>query len=85
MQGRARALRTGGRRVAIVLFDDAPSAAADELHLPAEPAQAARQFYATLHDLDQGQYDLVLMEQPPSGSAWDAVRDRLARGATSPG
>lgn len=77
----AEGLRGGGGRVVIVLFEDTSAAAVDRVHLPADPERAARLLYATLHELDHGGYDLVLMERPPEGTAWDAVRDRLERGA----
>ncbi len=37
--------------------------------------------YATLHELDGGGYDCILVEDVPDDDAWLAVRDRLRRAA----
>ncbi len=42
-----------------------------------------RRLYATLHELDDLQCDLIVAESPPSGEDWEAVRDRLRRAANS--
>lgn len=35
--------------------------------------------YRLLRDLDQQDWDLILMPEPPAGQEWDGVRDRLQR------
>lgn len=50
------------------------------LPLPAEAAGA--RLYALLHELDGLGYTRVLMERPPQGDAWLAIRDRLRRAAS---
>jgi L-threonylcarbamoyladenylate synthase len=52
------------------------------VELPLDPAQCASRLYATLHALDDEGCALVVVERPPGSAAWDAVRDRLTRGAT---
>ena len=37
--------------------------------------------YVRLHELDQAGADLILIETPPTGDAWNAVQDRLSRAA----
>lgn len=49
--------------------------------LPAEPEGYARELYGALHRMDDQSASVILVEQPPVGSAWDAIRDRLARAA----
>ena len=45
----------------------------------------AHELYATLHQLDRSGCELLLVEAPPAGTDWDAVRDRLQRAATGSG
>ncbi len=51
---------------------EAPSAAEDYAH----------NLYANLRRLDAAQVDWILIELPPGGEAWEAVRDRLRRAAS---
>jgi L-threonylcarbamoyladenylate synthase len=44
-----------------------------------DPAQAARELYATLHRWDDELIDVILVILPPNEDAWLAVRDRLWR------
>ena len=46
---------------------------------PADAEGYARELYANLRALDAGGPDAILVETPPDGAAWLAVRDRLAR------
>lgn len=48
--------------------------------LPSEPAAYAAGLYAALHALDTG-CDLIVIERPPEGAAWEAAHDRLRRAA----
>lgn len=52
--------------------------------LPAKPALAAEQLYASLHTLDAAQASVILIESPPDTPAWAAVRDRLQRATYQP-
>jgi hypothetical protein len=49
--------------------------------LPASATLYGRQLYASLRALDALGADLILVETPPAGPQWLAVRDRLARAA----
>ncbi|HEX3466927.1 MAG TPA: L-threonylcarbamoyladenylate synthase [Candidatus Elarobacter sp.] len=66
----ARRRAAGGERVAL-------------LTLPADPAAAARELYATLRALDAEGYDAVVATLPPETEANAAVRDRLIRAAAA--
>lgn len=48
---------------------------------PADPESYARWLYDGLRGLDRQGLDRLLIERPPPGAAWDAVRDRLSRAA----
>jgi len=63
---------------------DAPLAAAATtiVALPDDPDGYARALYATLHDLDSGGLDALLVEAVPSTGAWLGVADRLTRAST---
>lgn len=50
---------------------------------PDDAAEAARQLYAALHQLDALAADCILVAQPPDTPAWRAVRDRLQRAAAA--
>ncbi|MBL8381659.1 MAG: threonylcarbamoyl-AMP synthase [Burkholderiales bacterium] len=70
-----------GRRVALL----SPAAPARDgvLHWPA-PADAevyAHALYATLRAMDAAGCDLIVVQAPPQGGAWDGVNDRLRRAA----
>ena len=63
-------------------LDDLPAG----LHLhpmPAGVAEFARQLYASLRRLDDGDFDTIVVEQPPDDEAWRAVNDRLGRASTN--
>jgi len=53
--------------------------------LAMDPALVAKQLYRLLRDLDQGQYQGILIPSPPKTEAWDAVRDRLQRASFGSG
>lgn len=50
--------------------------------MPADPDAFAAQLYATLHALDKRQLAAIIVDELPTGDAWQAVRDRLTRAAT---
>lgn len=52
-----------------------------QLSLPSDPRDAAAQLYATLHELDEMNYDWIAVELPPDTPEWAGVRDRLKRAA----
>ena len=49
--------------------------------LPNTPKGFGRGLYATLRELDSSGVERIIVEAPPEGDAWLAVRDRLARAA----
>ena len=51
--------------------------------LPAEAIGYSAQLYAALHRLDAAGLDRIVVEAPPAGDEWLAVRDRLRRAAAS--
>jgi L-threonylcarbamoyladenylate synthase len=46
------------------------------------PATAAQQLYALLHDLDAQGWQRIVLVNPPDEPEWAAVRDRLGRAAS---
>jgi L-threonylcarbamoyladenylate synthase len=49
--------------------------------LPDDAADAARELFAVLRELDDAGVQLIWVETPPAEPAWDGVRDRLQRAA----
>jgi L-threonylcarbamoyladenylate synthase len=47
--------------------------------LPLNPEAVGARFYALLHELDDAGFERVVMERPPEGEAWMAIRDRMQR------
>ena len=74
------AVRAKGGRVGALVRGARP-AADRSIHQPDDPAGYARSLYESLHQLDAAGVELILIERPPAGSEWDAVRDRLERAA----
>ncbi len=50
--------------------------------MPRDAAAYAAVLYETLHRLDREGYDWIAVEQPPAGTEWDGIRDRLERAST---
>ncbi len=50
--------------------------------LPADPARCAARLYAALREADSAGAARILIEEPPAGGPWLAVRDRLRRAAS---
>lgn len=51
--------------------------------MPDDPAQAARELFAVLHDFDAAGVERLWVERVPDGAAWEAIGDRLRRAAAS--
>jgi L-threonylcarbamoyladenylate synthase len=47
--------------------------------LPLDAEVVGTRLFALLHELDDAGFDQIVMEGPPEGEAWMAVRDRLQR------
>ncbi len=75
---RAAELARGGRPALVLALGSLP-AGLEGLALPAEARGYARGLYAGLRSLDQRRPARILVEAPPPGEDWLAIRDRLAR------
>lgn len=53
------------------------------MEMPAAAEDYARRLYAALHEADDGRADVILVQEPPIGPQWEAVRDRVSK-ATRP-
>ncbi len=71
-----------GLRVGWLTHLDESTTPALRIVLPANALEYAAQLYAALHRLDNAGLDRIIVETPPAGDDWLAVRDRLARAAT---
>ena len=71
-----------GRRVAVMTRTLPPDESPPDVYrygMPLEPGDYGRQLYASLRSLDGGDFDDIVVEQPPDEEAWRAVNDRLGR------
>ncbi len=66
---------------ATLLFGEGAVENGQAFVLPMDAEKAAEQLYDTLHQMDALKVDLLLIETPPSESAWLAIHDRLRRAA----
>ena len=82
LDGTLKALDAIGRRAALMHYT-ARFASLDvaDILLPAEAGGYAHDLYAALRKLDELKADVILVETPPSGDAWNGVNDRLRRAA----
>ena len=71
-----------GARLAVLAFSRPDERVDCWLRMPRAPEAYARRLYAALRELDSAECDEILIENPPDGSAWRAVRDRLQRAAS---
>jgi L-threonylcarbamoyladenylate synthase len=79
-EGRMEELRRQGLRAVRVRFGGRQEG--DEVVLPGDARAAARELYAVLHELDAGGFERIVVELPPAGEEWRALRDRLLRAAS---
>ena len=68
-------------RTKIILGPPPKSGNGCVLELPPDPRDAASRLYATLHELDEMNYDWIAVELPADTPEWAGVRDRLTRAA----
>ena len=74
-------LAAGAGRSAYVAFGHLP-VLPDSIRgilLPLDAEAVGARLFALLHELDDAGFERVVMERPPEGEAWMAVRDRLHR------
>ena len=71
-----------GRRIGMVVIFESPVDYAYRVErLPADPSGYAARIYGTLHQLDDGGCDVIIVERVPNSAEWLGVRDRLERAA----
>jgi len=70
-------------RVAVLAFSRPDERVDFWLRMPRDPEAYAQRLYAALRELDGAGCEAILVEAPPEGPEWAAVRDRLRR-ACSP-
>ena len=80
LETEARQQAALGKRVRVLVLDALPENL-QGLALPARAAEYAHGLYAAMRTLDTGGGQLLLVERPPAGDAWLAIRDRLRRAA----
>ena len=74
-------LESGDGQVAALLFGGtAPTE--NVIILGSDPITCARKLYSALRELDMTSSNRLLVELPPPGFQWDAIRDRLQRAST---
>ncbi|MGD9388146.1 MAG: L-threonylcarbamoyladenylate synthase [Gammaproteobacteria bacterium] len=83
---RLAASGAAGEQVAVLAYSPDALAATEAAGaavtvMPANAADYGRLLYAALRRLDAAGHDLIMVEAPPGGAEWLAVRDRLARAA----
>jgi L-threonylcarbamoyladenylate synthase len=81
----AAAMSEGGRRIA-VLAQRLPLKShkyVTWINAGRRPEQYGHDLYANLRTLDKAGCQQILVQDVPEGEAWDAIRDRLRRAATS--
>jgi L-threonylcarbamoyladenylate synthase len=52
-------------------------------HMPTDAAHAAQELFFALRAFDDEGVQFIWVEEPPAGSEWDGVRDRLQRASAS--
>lgn len=70
-------------RAALLVYSEGPWPAAKVvLQLPPEASLYGRELYAALRQAESSGAEEIVVEVPPVGPAWDAVRDRLQRASS---
>jgi L-threonylcarbamoyladenylate synthase len=79
---RVAQLALSGRRVGWLTFTTpTPIANVVTITMPREPRVYASRLFAELHGLDAAGVETIVVDWPPDGDAWLAIRDRLNRAA----
>lgn len=55
----------------------------DWVVMPVDPAFYARELYLRLHDFEQSENDMLIIEQPPVTVLWQGINNRLQRATSS--
>lgn len=69
----------------VVLSQQAPVAPCHWIPMPPTALAYGHDLYARLRAADEGNADVILIEQPPMGADWVAVHDRLKRAVAGSG
>jgi L-threonylcarbamoyladenylate synthase len=82
----AARVRASAGSAAALAFEGTPvDAPAVAVRIVARDASVyAHELYAALRELDAAGASIIIVERPPGGNEWAAVRDRLQRAAGSP-
>ena len=84
LQDRMRRVLKARGRVGVLAHSGIGIAAQDGViirRLPSEPNEYAANLYNALHELEDAGCSHILIEDVPTGEAWDAARDRVSRAA----
>jgi len=73
--------KRGGSRLAVYSRSVSPPSRLTARRMPDDPAAAAHELFSVLRELDDEGVQLIWVEEPPAGLAWEGVRDRLQRAA----
>lgn len=77
-------LQAAGKKVVVMTFPSRIALVPDTIAfqiMSENPVEYARELYAVMRVLDNGDYDYILADAPPDRLPWQAVRDRLYRAA----
>jgi len=77
-------LQADGRKAVVMTFPSRVALVPDTIAfqiMPENPVEYARELYAVMRVLDNGDYDCILADAPPDTQPWQAIRDRLHRAA----
>ena len=78
---RATKEQAAGQKVVLLTQEKNTELGFPQHLMPDNPTAYAQEIYATLRQLDQKQFDLLLLETPPEGAEWLAIHDRVNRAA----
>ncbi|WP_428421615.1 L-threonylcarbamoyladenylate synthase [Methylibium sp.] len=73
--------KQGSSRLAVYSRSVAPPPRLHARRMPDDPAAAAHELFSVLREFDDEGVQLIWVEEPPDGPAWEGVRDRLQRAA----
>jgi L-threonylcarbamoyladenylate synthase len=79
----ARAAVSAGRTVGALLLSPFDAPISFPIQMPHDPAAYAHELYAALHTLDAHHCTDIWVERPGENGQWEAILDRLERGATT--
>ena len=80
----AHAVASSGRRAGLVVYETLginALAGIEARVMPNDPVAYAHLLYGVLHELDESNCDVIVVQDVPEGESWAAVADRLHRAA----